>query len=234
MIRFDNVCIQYADDVPPIDGISFHVEKGEFVFLTGPSGSGKSSILRVIYGSLSPCGGQIELDGSDLARIKPSQIPFLRRNLGVVFQDCRLLPNRTVFDNVALTLEVQGGRNRSDIKNKVMAILGQVGLTEKAHLKPHRLSGGDQQRAALARALVNEPRILLADEPTGNLDDSTKDQIMALLEQVNLKGTTVMVATHDQRLLERNARRVITLPPPALQRSETSTTVNSSEVSHEQ
>jgi cell division transport system ATP-binding protein len=131
-------------------------------------------------------------------------------------------------------VNIGNGRNRSDIKNKVMAILGQVGLAEKAHLKPHRLSGGDQQRAALARALVNEPRILLADEPTGNLDDSTKDQIMALLEQVNLKGTTVMVATHDQRLLERNTRRIITLPPPALQRSETSTTVNSSEVSHEQ
>lgn len=234
MIRFDNVCIQYADDVPSIDGISFHVEKGEFVFLTGPSGSGKSSILRIIYGSLSPCGGQVELDGSDLSRIKSSQIPYLRRNLGVVFQDCRLLPNRTVFDNVAITLEVQGGRNRSDIKHKVMAILGQVGLLEKAHLKPHRLSGGDQQRAALARALVNEPRILLADEPTGNLDDPTKDQIMALLEQVNLKGTTVIVATHDQRLLERNARRIITLPAPTIQRFDAPSPLSSQEVSDEQ
>lgn len=214
MIDFDSVCIRHADDAPAVDGVSFHIDKGEFVFLTGPSGAGKSSILRLLYGALAPCGGKVSIDGVDLAHMKTSQIPYLRSNIGVVFQDCRLLPNRTILENVAITLEVQGVRNQADINSKVMNILQQVGIADKAHLKPHRLSGGDQQRAALARALVNDPRILLADEPTGNLDDATKDQLMALLDSVNLKGTTVIVATHDQRLLMRSSRRVITLEAP--------------------
>ncbi|MGD9663365.1 MAG: cell division ATP-binding protein FtsE, partial [Porticoccaceae bacterium] len=182
----------------------------EFVFLTGPSGAGKTTLLRLIYGALNPTRGQVLIDGQNVSRFSRSQLPFLRRSIGVVFQDFKLLQNRTVFENVAITLEVLGW-DRGDISKRVMYILRQMGMESKIHLIPQRLSGGEQQRVALARALVNSPKILLADEPTGNLDEANKLQILNIFKEANVKGTTVVVATHDRRLIEQAHYRTIRL-----------------------
>ncbi|HEX5773375.1 MAG TPA: cell division ATP-binding protein FtsE [Geomobilimonas sp.] len=210
MIQLHNVFLSYQKEVTALHGINLHVPRGEFVFLTGPSGAGKSTLLRLLYAALSPTRGQVVIDGQNVTRMTRSQIPYLRRSVGVVFQDFKLLPNRTVLENVAITLEVLGW-GKQDINKKVFHILKQMGLEHKINATPLRLSGGEQQRVALARALVNDPKILLADEPTGNLDEENKDLILNIFRDANIRGTTVVVATHDRRLIENSHKRVVTL-----------------------
>ena len=210
MIQLHDVSLAYQKDATALNGITLRIEKGEFVFLTGPSGAGKTTLLRLLYGALTPTSGQVLIDGQNVSRMAASQIPFLRRSIGVVFQDFKLLPNRTVFENVSITLEVLGW-GRADIGKKVMHVLKQMGMEGKINLTPQRLSGGEQQRVALARALVNEPKILVADEPTGNLDDANKNQILNIFKEANVRGTTVVVATHDRRLIDNCHKRLVTL-----------------------
>jgi len=210
MIQLHNVSLAYQKDATALNGITLRIEKGEFVFLTGPSGAGKTTLLRLLYGALTPTHGQVLIDGQNVSRMAASQIPILRRSIGVVFQDFKLLPNRTVFENVSITLEVLGW-GRADIGKKVMHVLKQMGMEGKINLTPQRLSGGEQQRVALARALVNDPKILVADEPTGNLDDANKNQILNIFKEANVRGTTVVVATHDRRLIDNCHKRLVTL-----------------------
>ncbi len=210
MIQLHNVSLAYQKDATALNDIDLRIGKGEFVFLTGPSGAGKTTLLRLLYGALAPTRGQVLIDGQNVSRMSSAQIPLLRRSIGVVFQDFKLLPGRTVFENVAITLEVLGW-GRADIGKKVMHTLKQMGMESKINLIPQRLSGGEQQRVALARALVNDPKILLADEPTGNLDDANKNQILNIFKEANVRGTTVVVATHDRRLIEHGHKRLITL-----------------------
>lgn len=210
MIQLHNVFLSYQRDATALNGVTIHVPKGDFVFLTGASGAGKSTLLKLLYGALIPTRGQVIVDGQNVTRLSRSQMPHLRRAIGVVFQDFKLLPNRTVLENVAITLEVLGW-GKKDIGKKAYHILKQVGLEHKVNSSPVRLSGGEQQRVALARALVNEPKVLLADEPTGNLDDENKEQILAIFKEANIRGTTVVVATHDRRLIDNCHRRVILL-----------------------
>jgi cell division transport system ATP-binding protein len=210
MIQLHNVSLAYQKDATALNDITLRIEKGEFVFLTGPSGAGKTTLLRLLYGALTPTRGQVLIDGLNVSRMAASHIPILRRSIGVVFQDFKLLPNRTVFENVSITLEVLGW-GRADIGKKVMHVLKQMGMEGKINLTPQRLSGGEQQRVALARALVNDPKILVADEPTGNLDDANKNQILNIFKEANVRGTTVVVATHDRRLIDNCHKRLVTL-----------------------
>jgi cell division transport system ATP-binding protein len=210
MIQMFHVEKAYPGDPPTLQDINLRVEKGEFVFLTGPSGAGKSTLLKLVFAAELPTGGQVLVGGHNVGRMQASGIPYLRRNVGVVFQDFKLLPHRTVAQNVAFTLEVLGAPRR-EVEGKVERMLKRVGLQHKARSFPPRLSGGEQQRVVIARALVNEPTILLADEPTGNLDPALTVDIMDLLRDVNIRGTTVLVATHDQSLLERYRSRVLRL-----------------------
>lgn len=210
MIELHNVSLSYQRDAAALSDISLKIEKSDFVFLTGVSGAGKSSLLKLLYGALKPTRGQVLIDGQNITRLSSSGIPHVRRKMGVVFQDFKLLPNRTVLENVALTLEVLGW-GRKDIGKKVYHILKQVGLEHKINSTPLRLSGGEQQRVALARALVNDPKIVLADEPTGNLDEESKEQVLTLLKEANYRGSTVVIASHDRRLTDNSHRRVIML-----------------------
>ncbi|MBT0662780.1 cell division ATP-binding protein FtsE [Geobacter pelophilus] len=209
MIQLHNVSVSYQGDTA-LPGLNLHVHKGEFLFVTGASGAGKSTLLRLIFAGIQPNSGQILIDGQNLTRMTRTQVAMLRRSIGVVFQDFKLLPNRTVLENVALTLEVLGW-NAKDISKKVYHTLKRVGLEHKINATPLKLSGGEQQRVAIARALVNEPKILIADEPTGNLDDLNKEQILEILRDANIRGTTVMVATHDRRYIEASHRDFIAL-----------------------
>jgi cell division transport system ATP-binding protein len=210
VIRFENVSKTYKNGSPALKDISLDIEKGEFVFLVGASGSGKTTFLRLLLREELPDKGRILEAGRDLTELSKFRVPFLRRNIGCVFQDFRLLPNKTVFENVAFALEVIG-RPRSTVDSQVPLILDLVGLSDKAKSLPGELSGGEQQRVAVARAFVNRPLILLADEPTGNLDPANSESIMALLERINRTGTTVVMATHDKALVDRMRRRVIEL-----------------------
>jgi cell division transport system ATP-binding protein len=210
MIELHNVTVRYQADSPALSSVSITIPKGELVFVTGASGAGKSTLLKLVYGAVQPVHGHVVVDGQNLTRMARRQIPFLRRNIGVVFQDFKLLQNRTVFDNVALTLEVLGWE-RNDIKKKVYHALKRLGIEHKLEVPPLRLSGGEQQRVALARALVNDPKILLADEPTGNLDENNKDQILQIFKEANLRGTTVLIASHDRRVIGSGDYRVIHL-----------------------
>jgi len=210
MIQLHDVYMSYQRDATALNGVTMTIPRGDFVFLTGISGAGKSTLLRLLYAALKPSRGQVVVDGQNITRLASSQIPFLRRSMGIVFQDFKLLPNRTVLENVAITLEVLGW-GKKDIGKKVYHMLKQVGLEHKLNSIPIRLSGGEQQRVALARALVNDPKILLADEPTGNLDDDNKEQILSIFREANIRGTTVVVATHDRRLIDQCHKRVVVL-----------------------
>jgi cell division transport system ATP-binding protein len=200
----------YGKDQPALEDINIHIEKGMFAFLTGPSGAGKSTFLKLIYAAELPTRGQVLIAGRNLEKLRESSIPYLRRNIGVVFQDFKLLSTRNVFDNVAITLEVLGLR-RVEIRHRVMKILTNVGMQNRLWSYPPELSGGEQQRVAIARALVADPTILLADEPTGNLDSGMTEEILQMLRDFNLRGTTVIVATHDPSLIGRFNSRILRL-----------------------
>jgi len=210
MIRLENVTKTYGTETPAVRDASFEVAKGEFVFMVGPSGSGKSTLLRLMNRQEQPERGAVWVAGKDINEMSDSKVPYLRRNIGNIFQDYKLLLNKTVFENVAFALEVIG-RPKHVIRQQVPAILDLVGLSDKEDRFPHQLSGGEQQRVSIARAFVNRPLILLADEPTGNLDPATGEGIMRLLDRINNTGTTVVMATHDQRIVNMMRRRVVQL-----------------------
>ncbi len=220
MIRFENVEKVYARGArPALDGVTVDVARGEFVFLVGASGSGKSTFLRLVLREERPTAGRVYVAGRDLSTISSWKVPSLRRSIGVVFQDFRLLPNKTVYENVAFALQVIG-RPRHVIKTTVPEVLEMVGLDGKEKRRPHELSGGEQQRVAIARAFVNRPQILLADEPTGNLDPTTSLGIMRLLDRINRTGTTVVMATHDDEIVNEMRKRVVELKTGTVVRDE--------------
>jgi cell division transport system ATP-binding protein len=210
VIELRNVVKKYEGGDVALDGVSLTIRRGEFVFLVGHSGSGKSTLMKLLLKEVEPTTGTIRVAGRDLAEIKGKKIPFYRRNIGAVFQDYKLLPSRTVHDNVAYALQVTGG-SRKEVRAKVPDILRLTGLSTKLHNYPDQLSGGEQQRVSVARAFVNHPPLLLADEPTGNLDPETSIGIMQLLYRINRTGSTVVVCTHDKTLVDRMRRRVIEL-----------------------
>ena len=209
VIRLTKVCKQYETyEHPALQDVSLWIRKGDFVFITGPSGAGKSTLLKLIFLSERPSSGTITVEDKNLDKLKPREVPYLRRAMGVVFQDFKLIDHLTVAENVAFTLHVLGLPHQQVVQ-KTQHVLKQVGLIDKVDALPRRLSGGEQQRVAIARALVHEPRLLLADEPTGNLDDAKTVEIMDLLVAANQRGTTVVVATHDQAILSRYHKRVV-------------------------
>ncbi len=210
IITLENVSKAYATGAPALNGVDLHINKGEFVFIVGDSGSGKSTMIKLLLRELTPTSGNINVMGYDLVKIKHRKIPKFRRNLGIVFQDFRLLKDRNVYENVAFAQRIIQVSNK-EIKRNVPSILATVGLAGKYKAKPRQLSGGEQQRVALARALVNRPTILLADEPTGNLDPKNSWEIMKLLEQINENGTTVLVVTHNREIVNSMQKRVVTM-----------------------
>ena len=210
MITLKNVSKAYVEGVPALDNVNIHINSGEFVFVVGDSGSGKSTLIKLLLKELEPTSGTIVVNDKILSQVRRGQIPFYRRNIGCVFQDFRLLKDRNVYENVAFAQRVISASNRS-IKKKVPRILSMVGLAAKYKSRPNQLSGGEQQRVAIARALINEPKILLADEPTGNLDGNNAWEIMKLLEEINQRGTTVLVVSHNMEIVEAMKKRVITL-----------------------
>ena len=210
MIEFTNVVKAYNTGNKALKGISMHMDDGEFVFLVGPSGSGKSTIIKLITGEIQPTEGSVLVNNFRLESIRSREIPYLRRTVGVVFQDFRLIPNKTVYENVAFAMRVIGAREK-EIRSLVPYVLELVGLENKGRRHPGELSGGEQQRVAIARALVNNPSMIIADEPTGNLDPARSYEIMLLLEEINNLGTTVLVVTHERELVERFTKRVIAI-----------------------
>lgn len=210
IILMENVNKSYTAGVPALNNVNLHINKGEFVFIVGDSGSGKSTLIKLLLRELVPTSGRVYVNGTDVIRLKRRHVPKFRRNLGVVFQDFRLLKDRNVYENVAFAQRIIQMPNR-EIRKNVPSILSTVGLAGKYKAKPRQLSGGEQQRVALARALVNKPAILLADEPTGNLDPKNSWEIMALLEKINNDGTTVLVVTHNREIVNAMHKRVITM-----------------------
>lgn len=210
MIRLENVSKTYSEGVPALDNVNIHIKEGEFVFVVGDSGSGKSTLIRLLLKELEPTEGTIYINNQALGSIKHKQVPKFRRQIGVVFQDFRLLKDRNVYDNVGFALRVVGESTRT-IRRKVPQMLSMVGLAAKYRSYPKQISGGEQQRVAIARALVNAPKILLADEPTGNLDSNNAWEIMKLLEEINARGTTVVVVTHNLDIVHGMKKRVITI-----------------------
>jgi cell division transport system ATP-binding protein len=219
MIVFENVTKVYEPNVVALRETSFVIDKGEFVFLVGPSGSGKSTIMRLLLKELDPTEGRIIVGGRELARLRRGKVPMLRRNIGCVFQDFKLLTDRTAYDNVAYALKVQG-QAKAEIRAKVPETLALVGLGSKMNNFPHELSGGEQQRVSVARAFVNHPPLLICDEPTGNLDPDTSVGIMQLLYRINRTGTTVLMATHDREMVDKMRKRVIALEEGVVVRDE--------------
>ncbi|MBQ6815508.1 MAG: cell division ATP-binding protein FtsE [Lachnospiraceae bacterium] len=210
MIDLENVSKTYAAGTPAVNNINLHIDKGEFVFIVGDSGAGKSTLIKLLLKELEPTEGKIVINGKNLGRMRRKKIPMLRRDIGVVFQDFRLLKDRNVYDNIAFAQRVVETPTKV-IRRKVPAMLSMVGLAEKYKSFPKELSGGEQQRVAIARALVNNPPILLADEPTGNLDPNNSWEIMKLLEEINKRGTTVIVVTHNKEVVDAMQKRVITI-----------------------
>ena len=210
MIKLEHVSKSYTAGIPALNDVSLDIEEGEFVFIVGDSGSGKSTLIKLLLKELEPTEGTITINNKKLNKIKRRQIPKFRRNIGGVFQDFRLLKDRNIYDNVAFAQKVIGESNRS-IKKNVPSMLSMVGLAAKYRSYPRQLSGGEQQRVAIARALINEPKILLADEPTGNLDNHNAWEIMKLLEEINSRGTTVVVVTHNLEIVKAMNKRVITM-----------------------
>jgi cell division transport system ATP-binding protein len=219
MIVFDDVTKIYDPNVIALRDATFVIEKGEFVFLVGASGSGKSTVIRLLLKEIEPTSGRLLVAGRDIARLRRSRVPQLRRNLGCVFQDFKLLPNRTASENVAYALKVQG-ESSANVRRKVPEVLNMVGLAHKMGSYPHELSGGEQQRVSIARAFVNHPPLLVCDEPTGNLDPDTSVGIMQLLYRINRSGTTVLMATHDREMVDKMRRRVIALDDGLVVRDE--------------
>jgi cell division transport system ATP-binding protein len=210
MVTLEHVSKSYSAGIPALNDVSLHIDEGEFVFIVGDSGSGKSTLIKLLLKELEPTEGTIIINGKNIGRIRRRQIPKFRRNIGVVFQDFRLLKDRNVYDNVAFAQKVVGETNRN-IRRRVPVMLSLVGLAPKYRSFPKELSGGEQQRVAIARALINEPKILLADEPTGNLDNNNAWEIMKLLEEINSRGTTVLVVTHNMEIVKVMKKRVITV-----------------------
>ncbi|MDX6448779.1 MAG: cell division transport system ATP-binding protein [Gaiellaceae bacterium] len=219
MIVFQNVTKIYEPNVAALQDVSFVIEKGDFVFVVGASGSGKSTLIRLLLKELEPTNGRIIVSGRDLTRLRRSKVPLLRRNIGCVFQDFKLLPSRTAAENVAYALKVQG-ESRNSIRRKVPEVLNLVGLSHKMNSLPDELSGGEQQRVSIARAFVNHPPLLVCDEPTGNLDPDTSVGIMQLLYRINRAGTTILMVTHDREMVDKMRKRVIALEGGRLARDE--------------
>lgn len=210
MIQLEHVCKSFSEGIPALNDVSLHITEGEFVFIVGDSGSGKSTLIKLLLKELEPTSGNIIINDTNIRKISHRKVPLFRRNIGCVFQDFRLLKDRNVYDNVAFAQRVVGASNRS-IRQKVPMMLSMVGLAAKYRSYPKQLSGGEQQRVAIARALVNSPRILLADEPTGNLDNNNAWEIMNLLDTINARGTTVVVVTHNMEIVRAMGKRVITI-----------------------
>lgn len=210
MIRMTNVEKTYENGTHALNGISFEIQDGEFVFLVGPSGSGKSTIIKLLTGEVEPCAGRIMINGFSVSNISEKQIPLMRRTLGVIFQDFRLIEKKTVYDNLAFVMRAVGASPK-EIRKRIPYVLELVGLGKKADSYPTELSGGEQQRVAIARALVNNPNTIIADEPTGNLDPERSLELMSLLVKINELGTTVVVVTHEKDLVDRFGKRVVTI-----------------------
>lgn len=210
MIEMQDVWKTYANGTHALQGVSVKIDRNEFVYIVGPSGAGKSTFMKLMYREEVPTKGQISINGFNIGKLKPRKIPYVRRNIGVVFQDFRLLPNMTAFENVAFAMEVIEAPKRH-IKKRVMEVLDLVGLRGKANREPSQLSGGEQQRIAIARAIVNNPSVIIADEPTGNLDPETSWGIMQLLDEINFRGTTIVMATHNKDIVNTMRKRVIAI-----------------------
>lgn len=219
MIHLEGVSVTYPSGTRALTDVDFHMERGEFCFIVGASGSGKSTLLQLVYREIGPTAGRVILDGQDVAQLSPAKVPYLRRKVGVVFQDFRLLPDMTVWENVGFALDVLGA-SRGEKHRKVPISLELVGLADKAPSRPGELSGGEQQRVCIARALVNGPPVLLCDEPTGNLDPDISWDIVELLSHISETGTTVLVATHDKYIVDRLRKRVVNLVQGAVVRDD--------------
>ena len=219
MVELQRVWVEYPNGVLGLKGVDIRIEKGDFAFIVGSTGSGKSTLLKLLYRDISPSHGRVIVEGDDVTALKPSDIPHLRRKLGIVFQDFKLLPQKNVWENLAFALRVIGVKPK-EIRRRIGEVLELVGLTHRCDSFPHQMSGGEQQRAAIARALVNHPTLLIADEPTGNLDPATSWEIIQLLDEINVRGTTVLVATHDSQIVDRMKKRVIQLEGGSLVRDE--------------
>jgi len=210
MIRMTDVFKEYANGTKALKGVTFELSAGEFAFLVGPSGSGKSTIIRLLIGEIAPSDGEVIVNGQDMDNIKMRKMPYLRRTVGVIFQDFRLIENKSVYENVAFAMRVIGSSNK-EIRQRVPYVLELVGLEYKAKAKPAELSGGEQQRVAVARALVNNPKLIIADEPTGNLDPARSLELLLLLKKINELGTTVLVVTHEKPLVDQFSQRVLAI-----------------------
>lgn len=219
MIDFKNVTHVYKNNVVGLDNVSFHIDKGEFVFLVGKTGAGKSTAIKLLTAEIKPMSGEVCLEDVQINKLKNRQIPYHRRKIGVVFQDFRLLRDKTVYENVALAMEIVGA-SRKQIRTEVPNILRQVGLSQKLREYPSSLSGGEQQRVGIARALVNKPSLIIADEPTGNLDSVTAESIMELFEEINNQGTTILMVTHSEKIVNDMNKRVIELDRGVLVRDD--------------